>query len=215
MIPTCRCSQRRVIRNTARPDRPGQRYRVSQLGPPLDRLDRNRYVDAILADRLAKDAYYRTSPDSPFRGAVNRPDALSYFEVDPGYRIVLARLRPASASDQPIELDTSDGNRRLARRRGFLDFMLDGQRLTLTGLGMGSTPHGSIFVPFQDLTSGRETYGGGRYLDLEPEPDGSVVLDFNRAYHPYCAYSGAYSCPLTPSENRLPVPIHAGERQPS
>ena len=67
-------------------------------------------------------------------------------------------------------------------------------------------------MPFSDATSGRETYGRGRYLDLEIEPDGSVILDFNLAYQPYCAYSSAYSCPLTPAENRLAVPILAGER---
>jgi len=69
-------------------------------------------------------------------------------------------------------------------------------------------------VPFLDATSGTETYGAGRYLDLEPEPDGTYVLDFNLAYHPYCAYSVEYSCPLTPGENRLPVRIEAGERLP-
>jgi uncharacterized protein (DUF1684 family) len=69
-----------------------------------------------------------------------------------------------------------------------------------------------LFVPFLDATSGTTTYGAGRYLDLDPEADGSYVLDFNLAYQPYCAYSAAYSCPLTPHENRLAVRIEAGER---
>ena len=71
---------------------------------------------------------------------------------------------------------------------------------------------GSLFVPFLDATSGPETYGAGRYLDVEPEPDGTYVLDFNAAYHPYCAHASDYSCPLTPAENRLPDRIEAGER---
>ena len=70
----------------------------------------------------------------------------------------------------------------------------------------------SLFVPFLDATSGRETYGAGRYLDLEPEDDGTYALDFNLAYHPYCVYAESYSCPLTPAENRLPIRIEAGER---
>ena len=72
----------------------------------------------------------------------------------------------------------------------------------------------SVFVPFIDATSGHETYGAGRYLDLEAEPDGTYSLDFNLAYHPYCVYAPTYSCPLTPAENRLPVRIEAGERLP-
>ena len=71
---------------------------------------------------------------------------------------------------------------------------------------------GFLFVPFVDATSGSETYGAGRYLDLEPEDDGTYTLDFNLAYHPSCVYDPKFSCPLTPSENRLPVRIEAGER---
>ena len=68
----------------------------------------------------------------------------------------------------------------------------------------------SLFVPFTDLTNGKETYGGGRYMDVEiPEGD-SIVLDFNKAYNPYCAYSTNYSCPIPPKENDLPISINAG-----
>ena len=69
-------------------------------------------------------------------------------------------------------------------------------------------------MPFLDATSGTETYGAGRYLDLEPEDDGTYILDFNLAYHPSCVYDAIFSCPLTPAENRLPVRVEAGERLP-
>ena len=72
----------------------------------------------------------------------------------------------------------------------------------------------TLFVPFLDATSGTETYGAGRYLDLEPDDDGTWTLDFNLAYHPSCVYDPRFSCPLTPAENRLPVRIEAGERLP-
>jgi uncharacterized protein (DUF1684 family) len=203
-----------VILDTAAMDIRRDRGAVSQSARDFDPSQGEGYVASITADRQAKDAYFRTAADSPLR----RPDAelraLSYFRVDERYRIVVARLRRPPPSDRPLALDTSDGERRIARRVAFLDFDLHGQRLTLTGFSIGSTPPGSLFVPFVDATSGNETYGSGRYLDLEIEPDGSVVVDFNLAYHPYCAYSSVYSCPLTPAENRVAVPILAGERLP-
>ena len=67
-----------------------------------------------------------------------------------------------------------------------------------------------LFVPFTDLTNGESTYGGGRYLDLEGPLGNAVELDFNRAYNPYCAYGGAYSCPIPPIENHLGVAVRAG-----
>lgn len=78
-------------------------------------------------------------------------------------------------------------------------------------LTLYSTGHSGYFVPFRDKTSGRETYGAGRYLDIETSQNGAVTIDFNQAYNPYCAYNDAYSCPLPPVENWLSVPIEAGE----
>ncbi len=185
---------------------------VSQPARDFDPSQGEGYVAAISADRQAKDAYFRTAADSPLQRPGVDVRALSFFPVDERYRIVVPQLRRPPHGDRPLALDTSDGERRIARRVALLDFDLHGQRLTLTGFSIGPTRPGSLFVPFADATSGIETYGSGRYLDLVIEPDGSVVLDFNLAYHPYCAYSRAYSCPLTPAENRLPVPILAGER---
>ena len=72
-------------------------------------------------------------------------------------------------------------------------------------------------MPFRDATSGKESYGAGRYLDLEAETDrtadGLWILDFNEAYNPWCAYSKNYVCPFTPPENWLTVPVRAGEKQ--
>ncbi|MCB0475507.1 MAG: DUF1684 domain-containing protein, partial [Flavobacteriaceae bacterium] len=67
-----------------------------------------------------------------------------------------------------------------------------------------------IFIPFTDLSSGNESYGGGRYIDLEIPRGDTLVIDFNKAYNPYCAYNHKYSCPIPPRENSLPVAIHAG-----
>ena len=111
-----------------------------------------------------------------------------------------------------------------AHRAGSLRFELAGERRSLAAYVLDD-PSGhvhaaeaadeelpSLFVPFLDATSGHETYGAGRYLDLEPDDDGTYTLDFNLAYHPSCVYDFRFSCPLTPAENRLPVRIEAGER---
>ena len=79
-------------------------------------------------------------------------------------------------------------------------------------LSLFDTGHPGLFLPFRDTTSGRETYGGGRYLDLDPNEDGTVTIDFNLAYSPFCAYNDGYSCALPPAENWMQVPIEAGEK---
>ena len=96
------------------------------------------------------------------------------------------------------------------RRAGTLEFMLKGQPLKLTAfVEPGAT---TLFVPFSDLTSGTETYAAGRYLDLTPRSNNVYIVDFNLAFIPYCYYNYTYECPYPPAENRLKVPIRAGER---
>ena len=73
-------------------------------------------------------------------------------------------------------------------------------------------PGEALSILFTDRTTGKETYGAGRYLDLEPPQDGLYTVDFNRAYNPFCAYTGVYNCPIPPPENHLPVAIRAGEK---
>lgn len=118
--------------------------------------------------------------------------------------------------DEPIiEMETSTGDSRPFRRWGTFEFEVDGEPARLT---LYSDPAGEeFFLPFRDATSGRETYGAGRYLDnhrpgLLPTGEDAFEVDFNYAYNPYCAYSPTYSCPLPPMENWLKVPIRAGEK---
>ena len=91
-------------------------------------------------------------------------------------------------------------------------FDVAGEAQRLTALQLANSSGDALFVPFKDATNGTETYGAGRYLDLEPMPDGTYDLDFNLAYSPFCAYSPSYSCPLPPPENRLTSRITAGEQ---
>jgi uncharacterized protein (DUF1684 family) len=174
------------------------------------------YVGAVEAFRSEKDEFFRDEPSSPIpedqRAAF---EGLPYYPVDPSLRFEGLALEPYAGNEPTaFQIPTSDGRLRPARRAGTLGFELAGEPRTLTGYTFEDGHSHSIFVPFLDATSGKETYGAGRYLDIEPEEDGTYTLDFNLAYHPSCVYDVKYSCPLTPAENRLPLPIEAGERLP-
>ncbi len=171
------------------------------------------YAAAVGAERAAKDEYFGLAPDSPIaeeeRGAFA---GLAYYPVDPAFRLEGLELGTYEGGEpEAFDMPTSTDELRRAWRAGTFRFSVAGRPLALVAYDLGG---GELFVPFQDGTSGVETYGAGRYLDVQPELDGTFTLDFNLAYHPYCAYSPAYSCPLTPFENRLPARIPAGERLP-
>jgi len=138
---------------------------------------------------------------------------LRYYDVDPAYNI------PASlrlSEDRPaFEMPTSTGTLRKMQRVGVLEFRLAGQPMTLAAFVPDGTQRiDSLFVPFADQTTGKETYSAGRYLDLHPTATGIYTIDFNRAYNPYCAYNNTYECPFPPASNRLQVAIRAGEKAP-
>ncbi len=170
------------------------------------------YPAKIAAIRAAKDDNFKTASDSPIpadKKAKLLP--LAYFPIDESYSV------PASleiAQDRTrIEVPTSIGKIRQLERLGSLKFTLKGQSLRLTAFrDLESANENRLFVPFSDLTSGTETYSAGRYMELDPTPTGIYVVDFNIAYNPYCYYSPEYDCPYPPKENRLSMPIRAGER---
>lgn len=174
-------------------------------------------AEEIAREREAKDASYEQGPDSPIPADERAAfDGLEYYPFDPDERYV-AYLRAAD-EPEPVKLVTTEGDVRPAVRAGELVFERDGQTHTLTTFKLrdsGAATWDQLFLPFMDETTGEETYAAGRYLRPElAGPSGDwYVLDFNRAYHPLCAYGGAgYSCPRTPEENRLPFAIRAGER---
>ncbi len=186
-------------------------------------------MQAVEGFRADKDHYFKHGEGSPIPVEERAGfEGLSYFPIDPDLRFEGLTLE-AYAGDEPqrFAIPTSDGQLRPAHRAGSLHFELGGEPRTLAAyvIDRPSVPTGhihepaagddgppAVFVPFLDATSGRETYGAGRYLDLEPEDDGTYSLDFNLAYHPSCVYDVRFSCPLTPAENRLAERIEAGER---
>jgi uncharacterized protein len=176
---------------------------------PVD--DDASFAASLAEFRAAKDHAFK-QPDSPIphaRQAELLP--LAYFPGSLDYRVP-AVLR-VEANRVTLEMPTSTGERRLMQRVGTLEFALKGQSLTLGAFTEAAAPNmDQLFVPFVDLTSGTETYPAGRYLDLDRTRTGIYLIDFNRAYNPYCYYNPTYDCPYPPRENRLKVPVRAGER---
>jgi len=135
---------------------------------------------------------------------------LPYWESDPDYHFVGSISLYQEA--QPITIAANHGEPRPGERIGWIDFTLGGQYQQLQVYRLLENEAGDFYLPFKDTTSGDESYATGRYLDLQGPQGGPWVLDFNQAYSPYCAYNDTYSCPLTPRENWLQVPVEAGER---
>jgi uncharacterized protein len=172
------------------------------------------YPDAIANYRADKDEFFREADGSPLPPEDRATFlGLPYFPVKEALRFEGLTLEPYTGSEPAsFQIPTSDGRLREAVRAGVFRFELGGVTHTLTGYTFAQGHSDSLFVPFLDATSGTESYGAGRYLDLYPEQNGTYALDFNLAYHPSCVYDARHSCPLTPAENRLPVRIEAGER---
>ena len=168
--------------------------------------------------RAVRDAMFRDHLQSPIelRSGV---EGLGVFPYDP---ILVFHVKHLPIVDAPLETFQAGADgpvhmQPFARSQG-LQAKLGGELTFYWLLGYG----GGVFLPFADMTNGRDTYGAGRYLldtikgaDLGSTPDGLTILDFNFAYNPSCAYSPRYVCPLTPPANRLPMPVMAGERTPA
>lgn len=134
---------------------------------------------------------------------------VEYFPVDPAWRVT-ARL-VAHPTPVTIPVPTILGSVNQTPSPGVLHFSLNGTEQRLVALGQPDKPLSLIFA---DATSGRETYGSGRFLTVNaPNADGETVIDFNRAYNPPCAFTPFATCPLPPAGNRLAIPIPAGEKK--
>ena len=167
----------------------------------------------VAAARVQKDLDFKNAPDSQPIPLSRRAELLplAYFPIDPAYKVA-AVLRPTD-DRTVIDMPTSTGTPRQMRKAGTLVFSLKSQPMQITAFSdLSEKTLDHLTVMFSDLTSGTETYAAGRYLDLDRNATGIYELDFNRAYHPYCYYNPTYECPYPPPENRLKVPVHAGER---
>lgn len=137
-----------------------------------------------------------------------------FFPIDMKYRVTAKFVKTEDA--QPFDLPTSSGKTKSYKEYGKATFELDGKPYTLTlyqslDLIKQDKYKDYLFLPFRDATNEKETYGGGKYMDLKIPKGNTIVLDFNKSYHPFCAYNAYdYNCPIVPEENKLPVEIRAG-----
>ncbi|TXH24713.1 MAG: DUF1684 domain-containing protein [Cyclobacteriaceae bacterium] len=170
------------------------------------------YLEYIQQERVKMEKFMQDGVGSPFSKDSITFEGLKFYPADVRYRIK-AKLKPIEGK-KVVLLSTSDGKEQKYLEYAFAEFELDGvqnQLLILEVMEMGPQ-RGKLFLAFSDETSGSETYGAGRYLDVKKVPAAkSIELDFNLAYNPYCAYNDNYSCPFPPKENLLKVAIRAGE----
>jgi pimeloyl-ACP methyl ester carboxylesterase len=161
--------------------------------------------------RRDKDESFRQHSQSPLTDEQRRSfGGLRYFPENPAL-VIRAPLETDGVDlDEDLVMATTTGGEQRYRRAGVIRFEVDGEPAQVTLFASRDAPE--LFLPFRDATSGSESYGAGRYLEVEPPgPDGIVEVDFNFAYNPYCAYNPDWSCPIPPGENWLAVPVRAGE----
>lgn len=175
------------------------------------------YTHDVNAFRKEKDQFFATSRQSPIpqEERLGGFSGLNYYPPELAFR-VLAQVVPFEHPDI-VPMATSTGDIRQQARYAELRFRIGDQDVTLVGFTDPNVGHThELFVPFRDATSGHDTYGAGRYLEIalnhHADNTHTAVIDFNLAYNPYCAYNPNYSCPIPPRENTLPVAITAGER---
>ena len=166
------------------------------------------YDDQIVTERAEKDIWLSNDFDSPF-SVTNTPfQRLDYYEPNRSFRIEAKFIE--SVAKEKLTLITNTGESQQYEIYGMAIFDVDGVSSILKLLKAEGSE--KLFLPFMDATSGESTYGAGRYLDLDIPFNEKIVLDFNKAYNPYCAYTSLYSCPFPPKANILTVAINAGEK---
>jgi uncharacterized protein len=168
----------------------------------------NEYVKSIQNLRSDKDSYLKKDTASPIEDKIKFV-GLKYFDVNPAFKVTGKIDRVTSG--QTINISMTGGEVEEYEAYGNVKFEIEGVKCVLK---IFKTPEGNLFLPFKDLTSNKETYGAGRYLDFGVnEVNGNqITIDFNKAYHPYCAYNHTFTCPVPPAENSLNVAVKAGER---
>ena len=159
--------------------------------------------------RQQKDEFFKYDPQSPLMPEQRQTfDGLKYYPENPKLHLITS---VDEYDDKPtVTLMTSTGSVREYLKFGQFSFDVNGQTATLQVYQ--DADDGYFFLPFVDATAPDETYGAGRYLEIEPAAGGKFLIDFNYAYNPYCAYNPNWSCPVPPKENRLKVRIEAGEK---
>ena len=183
---------------------------------------KNDVVSKVTSDKLADILLFQKELNAEFKDPETSPladrfrinfETLDFFEPDTNYVVVAEFIRTPEAL--PFSMPTTTDRESTEVLYGIAKFTLNGKAHQLE---IYQTPElitqekykDYLFLPFTDATNDEETYGGGRYLDLRIPDGNTIVLDFNKAYNPYCAYNKKFSCPLVPSVNNLKTAVKAG-----
>jgi uncharacterized protein len=173
-------------------------------------LNDDQYLIEEQSWRTQRDEIFKSAPESPIPDSLKAQfKALNWFAVNPNYKIV-AKFEQ-NPEFQRIEMPRSQSKPETYIIAGWVNFKVYDKPCKLTAYQPNAKDSKTLFIPFRDATTGKETYGGGRYIDTRLADD-KVILDFNRAYNPYCVYNYSYACPIPPAENTLTVAIEAGEK---
>ena len=177
-------------------------------GNPMERRE-----EKLKAFREKRDRFFKEDSQSPLKESDRKKfKGLIYYPIDLNYAMIgIIERYPTEPKPIYVNLPTSKGREKKYVKYGRFRFRREGKEYSLhiyRPLGGGE-----LFLPFKDKTSGTETYSDGRYLYIEPLPGGKVLIDFNRAYNPFCQYHEKYTCPLPPKENWLEIAIQVGEKR--
>ncbi|OOG68758.1 DUF1684 domain-containing protein [Algoriphagus sp. A40] len=170
------------------------------------------YLEKVEKERERQFKYIRFNIESPLTEEQKRAfTKLNFYDIDPAYKIK-ARIVPIE-NKKVREVPLTDGSKQRYIEHSFAEFELGGKTNKLLLLqAMDEADKRNFFLAFADETSARETYGGGRYLNVRQDGKNSITIDFNLAYNPYCAYNPDYACPIPPKENLLDIAIPVGEK---
>lgn len=170
------------------------------------------YVEKIEKERERQFKFIRFNVESPLTEAQKQSlQTLTFYDINPSYR-VKARLLPIE-NKKVRQVPLTDGSVEKYIEHSYAEFELNGQTNKVLLLqSVKETDMRNFFLAFADETSGKETYGGGRFLNVRQDGKNSITIDFNLAYNPYCAYNPDYACPLPPKENIMTISVEAGEK---
>lgn len=181
-------------------------------------IDKEAYKAESVLFQKEQDQHYLDKKTSPLTKKERKKfEGHSFYSIDLGY-VVEASFERIQEADT-VEMPTSSGLIKYYMPYAKLSFQLQGEKCELIAyqsirLRKIKEYQNYLFIPFRDATSGRESYGGGRYLDVEIPNGNKIILNFNKAYNPYCAYTVGYNCTIPPKANTLAVSVNAGLKAP-
>jgi len=178
---------------------------------------KNAVRDSVLAFQKKINSEYANPKESPLKASdLEQFKSLEFYPINE--KLVVNAKFMRTPNEKPFQMPTSTDRKPMYVKFAEAHFSIDGKSYKLNiyqsqDLKRIDKYKNSLFLPFTDLTSGVESYGGGRYIDLEIPSGNEISIDFNRAYNPYCAYNHKYSCPIPPQENDLNLEINAGVKK--